>query len=136
MLGRARMSSCGWSKTSCLSVERTLANSTCVSPQWRQGRVVVRAIQEADSLRLAVSDTGTGISLADQDRIFERFYQAETGPQSKAGGYGLGLAIAKLIVEQHGGRIGVESQPGEGSSFSFTIPLRAADAPCPPEAAD
>ncbi len=121
-----------------LRIQQVLSNlvSNAIKFTPPQGRVVVRAIQEADSLRLAVSDTGTGISLADQDRIFERFYQAETGPQSKAGGYGLGLAIAKLIVEQHGGRIGVESQPGEGSSFSFTIPLRAADAPCPPEAAD
>jgi signal transduction histidine kinase len=69
-----------------------------------------------------VSDTGIGVAPEDHARIFERFYQSDTTSHSRTGGYGLGLAIAKLIVEQHNGRIWVESEPGHGATFSFTIP--------------
>lgn len=69
-----------------------------------------------------VSDTGRGIRAADLTRIFERFYQSENADQTRSGGHGLGLAIAKLIVEQHHGRIWATSVRGQGSTFSFTIP--------------
>jgi two-component system phosphate regulon sensor histidine kinase PhoR len=79
----------------------------------------------------SVSDTGDGIPLEDQPHVFERFYQSNHATQSKMGGYGLGLSIARLIVEQHGGEIFFESipeasvQPGEphGTTFYFTAPL-------------
>ncbi|HUY78633.1 MAG TPA: ATP-binding protein [Ktedonobacterales bacterium] len=75
------------------------------------------------SIRFQVRDTGRGIRAADLTRIFERFYQSESGDEARAGGHGLGLAIAKLIVEQHHGRIWAESARGHGSTFSFTIPI-------------
>jgi signal transduction histidine kinase len=91
-----------------------------------QGSVTVSASVAGDEMRIDVSDTGEGVPLDEQVRIFERFYQSESVSQAKAGGYGLGLAIAKLIVEQHGGRIWVRSRAGVGSTFSFTLPLRPA----------
>lgn len=85
-------------------------------------RVTVSAAVEGGEVHFSVSDQGKGISLADQARIFERFYQSESGARASAGGYGLGLSIAKLIVDQHDGRIWVESEPDHGSTFHFTIP--------------
>jgi signal transduction histidine kinase len=79
----------------------------------------------ADGLfRVAVSDTGPGIATDDQARIFAEFQQADSSSTRTKGGTGLGLAIAKRIVEMHGGRIGVDSTPGKGSTFWFTVPVR------------
>jgi signal transduction histidine kinase len=75
----------------------------------------------AAMLRVTVADTGPGIPAADQPRLFERYWQA---PRLLRAGSGLGLFIARGIVEAHGGRIGVESTEGEGSRFWFTVPLR------------
>jgi two-component system phosphate regulon sensor histidine kinase PhoR len=75
------------------------------------------------SILFQVTDTGRGIRASELTRIFERFYQSESGDEARAGGHGLGLAIAKLIVEQHHGRIWAESVRGKGSTFSFTIPI-------------
>jgi signal transduction histidine kinase len=88
-----------------------------------QGAVTISSNLRDDALCVSVTDTGEGIPVEEQSRIFERFYQSEPNTQGKAGGYGLGLAIAKLIVEQHGGRIWVQSRVGSGSTFFFTIPL-------------
>jgi len=67
-----------------------------------------------------VRDTGVGINAEELPRIFERFYKADRA--RSGGGTGLGLSIARHLVESHGGRIWVESQPGEGSSFFFSLP--------------
>ena len=72
---------------------------------------------------ISVSDTGYGIPIDDRPHIFERFYQSNHALQSKMGGYGLGLSIAKLIIEQHGGEISFESFIDKGTTFSFTAPL-------------
>ncbi|HZS79781.1 MAG TPA: ATP-binding protein [Ktedonobacteraceae bacterium] len=72
---------------------------------------------------ISVEDTGYGIPPEDQPHVFERFYQSNHHLQSKMGGYGLGLAIAKLIVEQHGGVINLDSQLNKGTTFYFTAPL-------------
>ena len=87
------------------------------------GEVAVRASAANGSFTIAVRDTGPGIPKADQSRIFEEFQQADTSSTKKKGGTGLGLSIAKRIVELHGGNIGVESLPGAGSTFAFTLPL-------------
>lgn len=85
--------------------------------------VTISARQQGDTILFAVADTGEGIAAEEHDRIFERFFQSDSSARTKAGGCGLGLAIAKLIVEQHHGRIWVESQPGSGATFFFAIPL-------------
>jgi signal transduction histidine kinase len=72
---------------------------------------------------ISVADTGYGIPIEDRPHIFERFYQSNHVQQSKLGGYGLGLAIAKLIIEQHGCEIHFESVLGRGTTFFFTAPL-------------
>lgn len=86
------------------------------------GRVTLsaRADQERRTVEFAVSDTGIGIAAADLPNIFDRFWQVH---RTRRGGAGLGLAIAKGIVESHGGSMRVQSEPGVGSTFSFTLPV-------------
>jgi two-component system phosphate regulon sensor histidine kinase PhoR len=86
------------------------------------GRIQVSAAAKPREAVIAVSDTGIGIPLVDQERIFERFYRVDAARSREAGGTGLGLSIAKHIVEAHGGRLWVESVVGQGSRFSFSIP--------------
>jgi PAS domain S-box-containing protein len=85
-----------------------------------QGEVRLQIAVSKDDFVVSVADTGSGIADADQKRIFEEFQQAG---HSGKGGTGLGLAIAKRIVEAQGGRISVESSPGKGSTFRFTLPV-------------
>jgi two-component system phosphate regulon sensor histidine kinase PhoR len=85
------------------------------------GAIKIKAFAGDNSLKLSVEDTGAGIDPADLSRIFERFYKVD---RSRVGaGTGLGLAIAKHTVEAHGGQIEVESRPGVGSTFTFSIPI-------------
>lgn len=95
-----------------------LANATKFTP--RGGKVRLGIEQKNRVVRVAVSDTGPGIPADQQDRIFNRFTQVTAG----RGGVGLGLYIARRIVEAHGGKIGVESRPGTGSTFFFTLPVK------------
>ncbi len=102
-------------------VERVLANLVGNAQRHTDaGSITVSARQEGAELRFAVADTGTGIPEEYLGRIFERFVQV---PGARSGGAGLGLAIARRIVEAHGGRIGVESVRGRGSEFLFFLPV-------------
>jgi signal transduction histidine kinase len=87
------------------------------------GEVAVQASAANGAFTIAVRDTGPGVSEADQAKIFEEFQQADSSSTKKKGGTGLGLSIAKRIIELHGGKIGVESRVGEGSTFAITLPL-------------
>jgi signal transduction histidine kinase/DNA-binding response OmpR family regulator len=89
------------------------------------GAVTCRAVRRGEQLVISVSDTGMGISAADQGKVFERFKQVGDTLTDKPKGTGLGLPICREIVEHHGGRIWVESEPGKGSTFSFSLPLAA-----------
>ncbi len=88
------------------------------------GEVRVEVNASDGRFRLAVADTGPGIAPEDQEKIFQEFQQVDSSSTRKKGGTGLGLSIAKRIVEMHGGRIWVESSPGKGSTFWFTLPVR------------
>ena len=97
-----------------------LSNAVKFTPAG--GRVTVTSSRVNGEVRVAVSDTGPGIDPRDQDRIFEEFQQTDVGSAQREG-TGLGLALSKRLVELHGGRIWVESAPGRGSRFLFTLPL-------------
>jgi signal transduction histidine kinase len=139
------------SATEALAAEKKLALEVDVSPDLPRGRgderrltqvlmnlvsnaikfteagsVCIKAKVEDGSFVVAVSDTGVGIAQVNRERIFEEFQQVDTSSTRKKGGTGLGLAIARRIVELHGGRIWVESTPGQGSTFAFTLPLSVA----------
>ena len=89
----------------------------------RGGQIRLSVSSEPGCVKVEVRDTGIGIAPESLDRIFERFYQVDGSLTRRRGGIGLGLAICKLIVEVHGGQIGVASQVGAGTSFFFTLPL-------------
>ena len=93
------------------------------------GRIWIESSSDKDSVRILVGDSGLGIASADQELIFESFRQASATTKGVREGTGLGLAITKRLVEHHGGRIGVESEPGNGSRFYFTLPLASGEEP-------
>jgi signal transduction histidine kinase len=90
----------------------------------QQGRIEVAVDLRGDALHYRVADTGTGIAEDRLESVFAEFRQADSTIANQFGGTGLGLSITKTFVEMHGGRIGVESELGKGSTFWFTIPLR------------
>jgi two-component system phosphate regulon sensor histidine kinase PhoR len=90
-----------------------------------QGRIDVTAHVQGPIVRITVQDTGIGIPAADLPRIFERFYRVDKARSRELGGTGLGLSIVKHIVEAHRGTVSVASEPGKGSTFSFTLPRPA-----------
>jgi len=97
-----------------------LSNAVKFTPDGGQVRIVTAGAE--GEVHVSVADTGVGIATTDQERIFEMFYQGTAGQAGKEG-TGLGLALARRLVELHGGRIWVESTPGEGSTFTFTLPM-------------
>ena len=98
-----------------------LENSMKYSPQG--GDIRVSARQENDQLIVAVTDQGIGISARDQSKLFKPFHQIGQLKAGAPGGAGLGLLVCRRLVEAHGGRIWVESEAGQGSTFSFTLPI-------------
>jgi two-component system CheB/CheR fusion protein len=98
--------------------------SNAVKFTERDGHIVVTAERDGEALRVSVADTGIGISLADQGRLFADFEQLDSGNDRAHRGTGLGLSLTRKFVELHGGRVWVESEgEGKGSTFRFTIPL-------------
>lgn len=87
------------------------------------GTITVRAWQQDNQVRVSVTDTGEGIPPRALPQIFERFYRVDKSRTRATGGSGLGLTIAKRLVEAHGGRISVESKLGKGSTFTFDLPI-------------
>jgi len=103
-----------------------LTNAHDYSPEGASIDVSARAV--GAEVEIAVSDDGPGIPESQLQQIFERFVRGDAGLTQRVGGTGLGLAIAKSLVELHGGTIGVESTPGQGSTFRFRLPVAAAGA--------
>lgn len=105
-----------------------LANAILHTPAG--GAVTVTVGQDApNELWAAVQDSGPGIPAADLPHIFDRFYRVDPSRARSTGGVGLGLAIARQLIAAHGGRIHAASQPGQGSTFTFTLPLTAVPPP-------
>ncbi len=128
-------------------IRQVLINLTGNAIKFTEGGTVTLrlGLRAGDSINIGgashqlffeVQDTGIGIPLDAQQRIFEAFSQADSSTTRKYGGTGLGLAICSQLVELMGGTIGVDSQPGEGSTFWFSIPLEGGDDHRPAEAAD
>ena len=105
-------------------VERVLTNLIDNALRFTPAGGSVRAILDGEgrAVRVTVADTGAGIAPEDLPHIFERFYRADKSRDRATGGAGLGLAIARQIVELHGSSLEVHSRPGEGARFSFVLP--------------
>jgi len=106
-------------------VNNLLSNATKYTPDG--GRITVTAQKRDGYVECSVSDTGVGIEPADQERIFDKFYRVHNPTIDNVPGTGLGLSIAKSLLEMQGGSIQVESEPGKGSTFRFTVPIAHAD---------
>jgi len=99
--------------------------SNAITHTSEGGRITVDLVDDGDELHIGVADTGDGIPPEDLPYVFERFYRADPSRVRATGGAGLGLTIARRLVEAHGGTIGVESEVGKGSRFTFTLPKKA-----------
>ena len=102
-------------------LERILTNLLSNALKYSEDRVEVRVESMAGEVRVSVADRGPGISTEDLPHLFERFYRARNAQRKD--GLGLGLFITRMLVEAHGGRIWAESEPGRGSTFTFTLPI-------------
>jgi signal transduction histidine kinase len=107
-----------------------LANAAAYTPPGGEITVAARADDRQvialvlSGVEVSVRDTGTGIAAEHLPHIFDRFYRADKSRARQTGGAGLGLAIVKQLVVAHGGTINVESEPGRGSTFTFTLPVQ------------
>jgi signal transduction histidine kinase len=101
-------------------VNNLLDNAIKYSPEG--GSITVRLKRRGEEIEVKVRDSGMGIPEKDQKYIFERFYRAQNAMPGTFGGLGLGLYISRQIIMEHGGKMWVESSPGMGSSFYFTLP--------------
>ena len=122
LLGRGEEMSGGREK------KTLLANAVEASESGGQVKVAASASDEPPEVRIAVEDNGPGIPEGELERVFEPFYRLEESRSRGTGGTGLGLNIARNLVERHGGRIWVESRPGQGATFFFTLPAATAGA--------
>jgi signal transduction histidine kinase len=104
-------------------LDRILANLVGNALKYSHGAVVVRAEHADGEVRIAVADQGAGVAADDLPRIFQRYYR---GQRHEGEGLGLGLFIVRKLVEAHGGRIWAENRPGEGATFTFTLPVAPA----------
>jgi signal transduction histidine kinase len=102
-------------------LENLISNAIKYSPEGGTIRIAGRA--NGDHAIVSVADQGIGIALEEQERVFQRFYRVDNRLRREAQGAGLGLFLSKAIVEAQGGRMWVDSQPGRGARFSFTLPL-------------
>jgi signal transduction histidine kinase len=98
-----------------------LSNAAKFTPE--QGHVWVGVVRRESSIEVSIKDTGIGIPASQHESVFDKFYQVGQRQAGGLEGTGLGLAITRHLVEEHGGSIHLESRPGEGSCFTFSIPL-------------
>jgi len=101
-------------------LDNLVSNAIKFTP--RDGHVSVRLTSHPELIRIEVSDTGIGIPDQERERLFERFFRAQSALERQIQGTGLGLYISKAIVDAHDGRIGVDSAPGEGTTFTVRLP--------------
>jgi signal transduction histidine kinase len=104
-----------------------LSNAVKFTPEGGTIGLDVVGDAAAQCVHLTVWDTGIGIAADDLPHVFDRFFRADKARVRAQGGTGLGLAIARWCAEVHGGRIAVQSHPGQGSVFTVTLPLAATD---------
>jgi len=110
-----------------LQIERVISNLLINALRHtKNGEITISAEQRDNHVAISVADTGSGIPTEYLPHVFDKFVQV---PDAPTGGAGLGLTISKSIVEAHGGQIGVQSQVGRGSTFTFTLPLADRNAP-------
>ena len=115
-------------------LDNLLSNAIKYSPEDGPILLTLRESADARTASLSVSDKGIGIPVQQQARIFERFERADNSRAYGIGGTGLGLYLSRALVEQHGGHIWLESVEGQGSTFTFTLPLASEAPPAPDEA--
>jgi signal transduction histidine kinase len=101
-------------------ISNLLSNAIKFTP--KEGRIVVSAAAQKQSIQVSIQDTGEGIAPDELEKVFQKFYQVEKRRLGRKTGTGLGLPLCRKLVDAHGGRIWVESQPGKGSKFIFTLP--------------
>lgn len=101
-------------------VANLVANAIAYTPQ--DGTVLVRLAASEDTVTIAVVDSGIGLTPAERERVFDRFWRADESRDRRTGGRGIGLSVCQELVTAHGGSIGVESEPGEGSTFTVRLP--------------